>query len=251
MKPRVILLFLLCLVFAGTSRSFGDSRNMPFQPGEQLKFVVYWSFIPAGEATLEILPYEERDGVNCFHFRATARTFEYVDVFYKVRDTIDAYADTSMTRSIIFTKLQRGKSKRDVVVHFDWEKQEAQYSDAGEKRAPVAIRQGTFDPLSIFYSFRVRELEEGKELFQPVTDGKRVVISRAKVTRREKIRVGGKEYDTFLVEPEMRQIGGVFEKSEKSGLQIWVTADRRRIPVRIKSAVRVGSFVAELVSGGL
>jgi len=44
------------------------------------------------------------------------------------------------------------------------------------------------------------------------------------VIRREKIEVRGKGYETFLVEVEMKNIGGVFEKSEKSKLQIWVTA---------------------------
>lgn len=241
-------MFSMLLIAAGTSHSFAEIQRLPFQPGEKLKFVVYWSFIPAGEATLEILPCENREGVDCFHFRATAKTFEHIDIIYKVRDTIDAYADTSMTRSIVFTKLQKGKSKRNVVVDFDWEKKEARYCDSGEKRPPLAIQQGTFDPLSVFYAFRAHVLEEGRELIQPVTDGKRTVVSRAKVIRREKIKAGGKEYDTFLVEPEMKNIGGIFEKSEKSDMQIWVTADHQQVPVRIKSAVKVGSFVAELVS---
>jgi hypothetical protein len=40
----------------------------------------------------------------------------------------------------------------------------------------------------------------------------------------------------------------VFEKSENAKIQIWVTADKRRMPVKIKSKVLVGSFVGELVS---
>ena len=39
----------------------------------------------------------------------------------------------------------------------------------------------------------------------------------------------------------------VFKKSKKAKIQIWLTADDRRIPVRIKSKVVVGSFVADLV----
>jgi len=31
-------------------------------------------------------------------------------------------------------------------------------------------------------------------------------------------------------------------------MEIWVTADDRRIPVKIKSKVKVGSFVAELIA---
>jgi len=55
-------------------------------------------------------------------------------------------------------------------------------------------------------------------------------------------------YDTYLIEPEIKQLDGVFEKSKNSKVQVWVTADRRRMPVKIKSKVVVGSFVGELVS---
>jgi hypothetical protein len=50
------------------------------------------------------------------------------------------------------------------------------------------------------------------------------------------------------VEPSLEHVGGVFEKSKDAKVQIWVTADARRIPVKIKSKVAVGSFVGELVS---
>jgi len=248
LKRHIAFLLFFFLVLAGNVSSFAEKGAVPFHPGEHLKFVVYWAFIPAGEATLEVLPYETQEGESCYHFRATARTFEYVDAFYKVRDTIDAFADRTMNRSMVFMKLKQGRSKRNVVVNFDWSREEVRYLEWGDQKASLPIRPGTFDPLSIFYAFRVHDLEEGKELVLPVTDGKKIIISTAKVVRREKIHVGGKEYDTFLVEPEMRNIGGIFEQSEKHSLQIWVTADLHRVPVRIKSGVSVGSFVAELTS---
>jgi hypothetical protein len=55
-------------------------------------------------------------------------------------------------------------------------------------------------------------------------------------------------YDTYLIEPEIKHIGGVFEKSKNAKIKLWVTADKRKIPVKIKSKVVVGSFVGELVS---
>ena len=55
-------------------------------------------------------------------------------------------------------------------------------------------------------------------------------------------------YDTYLVEPDLKQVGGVFKKKRDAKLQIWVSADKWRIPVRVKSQVAVGSFVAELIS---
>ena len=55
-------------------------------------------------------------------------------------------------------------------------------------------------------------------------------------------------FDTYLVEPDLRHIGGVFKKTKNAKLQIWITADNRRFPVKVKSKLKVGSFIAELVS---
>jgi hypothetical protein len=52
---------------------------------------------------------------------------------------------------------------------------------------------------------------------------------------------------TPLLEPDLEHIGGVFEKSKNAKLMVWVTADEARIPVKVKSEVIVGSFVAELI----
>ena len=80
-----------------------------------------------------------------------------------------------------------------------------------------------------------------------ITDGKKCVVGRCTYIRREYIKVGKKRYDTWLLEPELKHVGGVFEKSGDSKIQLWVTADHRRMLVRIKSKVIIGSFFADLV----
>jgi len=220
----------------------------PFFPGEKLTFQVTWSFLPAGEGILEILPMERINGVLSYHFLMTTRTYPFIDLIYKVRDRIDAYTDAAMTHSIFYKKRKEGKSKRNVVVNFDWDKKEAQYSSSGEKSSPIPLKPGSFDPLSVFYAFRLHPLRENMEIEAHVTDGKRCVTGKAKIIRRETVTVASGTYDTFLAEPELEHIRGVFQKSKRARLQIWVSADHRRIPVRIRSKVSVGSFVAELIS---
>jgi len=252
-KPGAQLaLIFMVITFMMT---FGLAENIkaiekafPFDPGEKLTFQVRWSFIPAGEAILEIFPIETIDGVKSYHFVMTAQTYPFIDIFYRVRDRVDAYTDIEMTHSLLYKKQKAGKTKRNVVVNFDWEKQEAQYSNFGKKRKPISILAGSFDPLSVFYAFRLHDRKGNPEIKVPVTDGKKCVVGRAKVVKREKIKVASGTYDTFLVEPDLQHIGGVFEKSKDAKLKIWVTADKRRIPVKIKSKVIVGSFVAELLS---
>lgn len=225
-------------------------KSLPFSPGEKLTFQVRWSFIPAGEAVLQVLPIETIDGVSAFHFVMTARTYPLIDLFYKVRDRIDSYTDTQMTHTLLYRKQNRGRTTRDIVVTFNWEKQEAQYSNNGQKASPISLVPGSFDPLSIFYAFRRYNLAENLVIQAPVADGKKCVMGKATVIKRETITVVSGTYDTYLVEPDLKHIGGVFQKSPHAKLKIWVTADSRRIPVKVKSKVVVGSFVAELIRPG-
>ncbi len=248
MKFLSIFLLNLLFLFISFAPCAAQEKQIPFSPGEKLFFEVRWAFIPAAEGVLEILPMETVDGVKCYHFTMTSRTYEFVDVFYKVRDRIEGFTDEGMTRSVLYKKTQDGKRKRRISVNFDWEKLQARYSNFDERGEPVSILPGSFDPLSVFYAFRLFQLKEGEELKAPVTDGRKCVVGRAKVVKREKIKVKDTVYDTFLVEPDLEQLGGVFEKSRNAKLQIWVTADGASIPVRVKSEVLVGSFVAELVS---
>jgi len=191
---------------------------------------------------------ETINGVKSRHFVMTAKTYPFIDVFYKVRDRIDSYTDVGMTHSILYKEQKRGRRKKDVAVNINWKKREARYSKNGKTRRLISILPGSFDPLSVFYAFRIHKLKKGLVIKVPVTDGKKCVKGTARVIKREKINVNGRTYDTYLVEPDLEHIGGVFEKSKNAKLQIWVTADKRRIPVKIKSKVIVGSFVGELIS---
>jgi hypothetical protein len=236
------------VIIALSIHTEASERAHPFSPGERLTFRVTWGFIPAGEGILEILPMERINGIQSYHFVMTARTYPLIDLLYKVRDRIDSYTDAAMTHSLLYKKRKEGKSKRNVVVYFNWGKQEAQYSNFGKKSNPIPLQSGSFDPLSIFYALRLRTLRENMEIQAHVTDGKRCVMGRAKIIRRETVKVASGTYDTFLTEPELRHIRGVFKKSKNAKLQIWVSADHRRIPVRIRSKVSIGSFVAELIA---
>jgi hypothetical protein len=145
-------------------------------------------------------------------------------------------------------KRQQGKCKTNIIVDMDWEKGLAKYSNFGKREGSIPIQSESFDPLSVFYAFRSHTLTEDLIIRIPVTDGKKCIVTHAKVIGRETVQVPSGSFDTFLVEPEMELIDGVFKKSKNAKLHIWVTADSRQMPVRIKSGVKVGSFVAELVS---
>ncbi len=243
---RIIVIGFLFAVFAPSS-SFAKTV-FPFQPGEKLIFQLKWLFIPAGEATLEVLPMETIDGRPSYHFRLTARSNGFVDRFYKVRDRIDAITDATMAHTLDYKKSQQeGRTRREVTVDFNWKQQTARYTNFGNTLPPISVLPGTFDPLSAVYHVRCLDMKAGLEILRPISDGKKCVMGRVTVSGRERIRVGGRNFDTFLLLPELKHVGGVFEKSENARIKIWITADAYRIPVRVKSRVKIGSFTGELV----
>jgi hypothetical protein len=245
-----ILIFLFAAsVPPAPAFSADPGLTLPFSPGEKLTFLLRWGIIPAGEATLEVYPPELVDGVQANHFVLTARTNDFVDVFYKVRQRIDAYSDRNMNRSLLYKEVHTvHKTRRDAEIRFNWKTLEAQYVNFGKAEAPIQISPGAFDPLSVFYYSRLFDPGRRTVLERPVTDGKKCVIGRATIVGKETIEVEGKTYGTYLVEPELKEVGGVFKKSKDAKIQIWVTADPKRIPVRIRSKVVIGSFTGDLVS---
>ena len=226
-----------------------DVAVHPFEPGETLTYKLRWKFINAGTAVFQVQPITEMNGNPAHHFLLTIRSSSFLDVFYKVRDRVEAYTDLAVTHSLLYRNEQReGSYSRDVTVTFDWQNEQAQFANRGEKRDPIFIYPGTFDPLSVIYHLRMQELVPGKVLKAPATDGKRIVIGRVMVVEKQKVKVPAGKFDAFLVEPELGRLGGVVKRSKAAALRIWISADRRQIPLKVSGEAKLGSFSAVLVS---
>ncbi len=63
--------------------------------------------------------------------------------------------------------------------------------------------------------------------------------------KEERIRVPAGTFDTVVVDVDVKTNNVIFRRGGEN--RIWVTADSRRIPVKISSKVGIGSFKAELV----
>jgi len=252
-SKRRVIASLIFVTFALTALAPGNAealdRKAPFQPGEKLTYRAKWGLLSAGEVTLEILPMETVDGVSAYHFAMTTQTNSAVDLIYKVRERQDSYIDSGMTRSILYKKRAEGEYPRDVVIHFDWDKRKATRSNFGEKTPPVDIVPGTFDPLALFYVIRLQDIKKTPAFTIPITEGDRNILVKASVSQKERIEIAGRTYETFVVTPDMERLEtqNVMKKGDAQELQIWFTADEEKIPVRIRSKVRVGHFDFDLI----
>lgn len=253
---RPLALILVCALLAALSAGAArpaladppaQGASLPFGPGEKISYNIYWTVVLGGTATLETLEPESIDGHQTLRFRALAKSTPFVDKFYMVRDSIEAWVDTGVSRSWQYKKDQsEGDYQRNYLVTFDALGLTAYRYSKGKFKNAVSIPRGTFDPLSMLFLFRTKPLAVGYQFIAPVTDGDKYIVGTAKVVKRERIKTQIGEFDTFLVEPDVRDIGGVFRKSPDATLQVWITDDERRIPVRVRSKVVVGYFSMEI-----
>ena len=210
-----------------------------FGEGEKLVFSVQYGIVNAGDASLEIRNIASLDSVDCYRIVSNARTNDVFSVVFKVRDRYESYMDTTELYSLRYEKhVREGKFKRDEVVEFDQHGHTAVYQDREVRIAPR-----TQDVLSALYYVRTLPLEVGQSVsVANHTDGKNypLVIN---VLRRETVKVEAGTFDCLVLEPILR---GPAIFTQKGRLTVWVTNDRYKMPVLMKSKVVIGSVAAVL-----
>lgn len=240
------LALTLCLLLLAAA---GGANPLPFAPGEMLHYEVRWEEVPVAQVSLEVGSLGQIRGAPVHHFIFRARSYPVLDALYPVDGSIEAFADWGLTRSLGMEKdMREGWRRRVYRIEFDWERGLASYVKGEKTRRTAPLPAGTLDVLSILYYVRSLPLEEGLEMTRPLSSGKKTYQIDARVLRKETIKVGGRPWPAYLIEPDVRQTGGVFEKSSHAEFLLWISADERRIPLRVMSKVWVGAFIAELAA---
>ena len=226
-----------------------QAQPLPFQPGEKLFYEVRWENVPVARVSLEVLPLAQIQGEEALHFVFRARTYRAVNILYPIGGYIEAFTDRELNRSLGVRKnMREGRSQRSFQVNFDWEQKIATYTSERKQRRIAPLPEGSLDLVSILYYARSLPLEPGLALSRPFSSGKKIQLAEARVLRRETILVDGRLWPALRIAPDVRQAGGVFAKSEPAQLHLWISADERRIPLKVVSKVWLGAFIIELTS---
>jgi hypothetical protein len=223
-----------------------DSRAFPV--GEELEYSMKWGVFKVGTGYLRVLPDVDIEGVECFHFELVVQTNSFADVIYQVRSRFQSFVSKSDFRVMRYRIEQHeGNTHREATVSFDWEAMTAVYHRDGEDpKEPIAIAPQTWDPLSILYCFRSLEIGEETEVVLPATDGKKLFTIDIRLLERTRFKSQMGDNPAIKVEPDTKEMKGVFKKSKKSKIRIWFSEDDAKLPLLIRSKVIVGSFDAEL-----
>lgn len=214
--------------------------RVPYGPGERLVFSIDYGPVNAGEGTLEVRSVIDSGGHNCYLVESRASSNRFFSTFYMVRDKVVSHIDTRQLFSRYFSKrLREGDYRQTLEIRFDQLAGKAHYADG----RTFDTLPGIHDVLSAFYYARTLALEPGSTYQVTTHSSRKNYPLEVIVHGRERVRVPAGEFDCLVIEPVI--LGdGLFQHEGK--LTIWLTDDERRMPVLMKTKVKVGSIDASL-----
>ena len=211
-------------------------RRPPFL-GEKLRFAMSVLGTEGGELTLTAKE-TEHQGRLAWKFELSAISGEFLSKLFLVRDYLASWVDPKTFRSLRFEKhTVEGKRVRDDLIEFDYGKKIA-YRDG----KPIAIAENTLDTLSSLYYIRLIDLDPAKPAELWVVSRRHFPLSVV-VMGRETVKTPAGTFRTIRVEPRSPNEGLI---GKGKNLTLWLTDDERKMPVQIKSKLKIGTLLGKL-----
>ncbi len=251
-KTTWVLVWLLCLLSAGgPGPVYADARAVsparPFRVGERLTYDITFLNISAGTAVMEVSPGAGAGEHPSGKFITMAVSSPKVTRFFPVDNRVESLTDlTTLLPEHMTFRRREGKKKEDIEYVFH-RKDNTVSATRGGTTEIVSIPADTQDLISCLYYVRsLLPLKQGASQALTVYHDKKI---RQVEVRVEKIEIldgpwGNLETAQVLV---IMPFQGIF--LNQGNIRVWFTTDERRIPLRMKAKVVIGSIVADLVNG--
>jgi hypothetical protein len=227
------------------------SPALSFGAGERLGLRMSYARLTAGRAVIAVdsVLHEGRQVLQLRLDVASEGLFAWL-FRYRVDDHTIATWDPATGCSLGIEKhLREGKAVRDQVVRIDPVTGTATVEDRKIAQKVFQLAPCALDVFSAFFVARQRGLDQGGQLTVRVFDNGKQYDLPFRPLRYETLDLPeplGKGVRTQVVEPVVPPGSGLF--TQEGRLLVWVTADARRIPVRVRSKVPVGSVSGDIES---
>jgi len=177
----------------------------------------------------------------------TAQSTPMITKFFPVDNRVESELDLgTLTPGHMTFRRREGKKKEDIEYVFH-QKEGMVTAVRGGTTESLPIPAGTQDIISCLYYTRTRlPPDPGASLKMNVYHDKKNRPVEVRVEAIETIEGGWGKAETVRVLVIM-PFHGLF--MNQGNIRVWVTNDERKIPVRMKAKVVLGSIVADLVDG--
>ena len=215
-------------------------ENWPFTVGEQLNYQIFIGSdaTPMAVATFQVRGrsrYFERDG---YFLTANAQTTNALARLFVARDQVDSYVEPQALlpfRTVM--SLMEGQRRLNQTLTVNQDNGTAT-NDQGTK---IEIPVGTHDYVSFFYAVRTFNLTLNRRSAVSVLVENKPKTLFVQSQKRETIQLGQHSVPAIAV-----SITTDDPVPDKYQLRMWISDDRRRLPLRITCATQLGVLRADL-----
>lgn len=223
----------------------------PYAPGERLDYAVTWSaMLTAGTMTVTTHDRRPASGSTALYITAEGKPTGLVAALYPVYYKAETLLDTLTLlpqRGTLYSD-EKGR-RRYRVAQFDQTARSVHYELQSTDPVKV-LSESTLpatrahDALSVVFALRTIPLSQGASTLIPVLVNGHLYQVLMKVESRETVRCGLGDVDAWRIAPTL-----VDERDREDGrdMAIWISADARRLPLKLQGELPVGAFVLSLM----
>ena len=211
-----------------------------FDDGETLDYTLSWLRVTGGSARMTIGPHLEES--SQYKITSVGKSNARFSRIFKVRDEIETVVARSNFSTVHYRKRldERGKKKDETTVVNEGVATRTTATKTRKTEVPTPV----YDPISMVYFLRTVDLTPGKaHAFQIIADGKLKVVTVQVRRNKDTITTEAGTFRCIVVEPMMHAVNS---DARDTKLMIWYSDDERRLPVRMRSEVPVGTITASL-----
>ena len=230
--------------WAAPAGDFSPARY--FQVGEQLTYDISWLNITAGTAVMAVRDAGTDGDRRLAKLVTTAQSRPMITKFFPVDNRVESIVNpaTLLPEHLNFRR-REGKKKEDIEYTFHQNEGRVTAVKGGVTET-LEMHPGTQDVIScLYYARSTLSFQPGSSLTMNVYHDKKNRKLEVLVEEIETISGPWGEVETARVLVIM-PFQGLF--LNQGNIRVWFTTDDRRIPVRMKAKVIIGSIVADLVS---
>ena len=221
----------------------------PFDGGEHAEYRASWNGIPIASAKIDTAALFI-DGKKFYQVKVQTRTWRYLELIWKMRDTIESIFEARTFYPYRFIFRQReNRRKINTTAHFDpASKKWAVHREQGNNvRDYEFISQHTMDPVSAIYLARSLDFKVGDTLRMDVFGGNSRYLVTMDVVGREPITVKTGVYEAYKIIPRVINLTSSGYAGRVRQATVWISADEKRMPLKVVSQVFIGYVSIELV----
>jgi hypothetical protein len=243
----VTVLLSLCPCVGSNAAESPNGSSRPFQPGERLTYDISWLNITAGTAVMEVLGSPTADNPSVATLLTTAQSRPAITKFFPVDNRVESEIDlAALVPEHMTFRRREGKKKEDIEYIFH-HKAGTVTAVRGGSAESIPIPSETQDVISCLYYVRSKlPMQPGASLAMNVYHDKKNRNVEVRVETIERVKGPWGQMDAARVLVIM-PFQGVF--LNQGNIRVWFSTDERRIPVRMKARVIIGSIVADLIGG--